>query len=113
MWRIGGRLAHVHLIEHVHVVGAPDARRLFGIDIESITIPRDQTRGQRAVVVNPTTITRIRSGSVSRAALRHALEREIARYARARLREDGISVPLDDLSAIRTYARFREGRLPA
>ena len=66
----------------------------------------------RAVGVNPTTITRIRSGSLPRASLNRTLKREIARYARVRLREGGFTVALDDESVVRVYALFRVGRLP-
>jgi hypothetical protein len=62
-----------------------------------------------AVGADPSTITRIRRGTrLPHEALRRALEREIARYARARLREGGVTVPLDDDAAVRLYARLSE-----
>lgn len=63
----------------------------------------------RAVGVDPSTITRIRSGSIAIPHERHrrALTHEVARHARTRLREGAVDVALDDASAIKVYMWFK------
>jgi hypothetical protein len=84
----------------------------WGADWVSVLKEMNVRDTARAVDVDPTTITRIRSGSLPRRSLRRPLKREIARYARVRLREDGFSVALDDEAVVRVYVRFVLRRQP-
>lgn len=54
-----------------------------------------------AVGVDPSTITRLRKGSHPRLVLRNALERELGRRARERLRAQGVVPPFDDAGSCR------------
>jgi hypothetical protein len=56
-----------------------------------------------AVGVDPSTITRLRKGSHPRPALRMALVRELAHFARAGLRQRGVLPPFHDTGAVLLY----------